>query len=69
MAKQFEFKIDVYMYETVFSVKELIKTKMQLLTILLKTIRYIMYYTDIPLDKTEGKINLFVDKMSRFFFF
>lgn len=69
MVKQFEFKIDVYMYETVFSVKELIKTKMQLLTILLKTIRYIMYYTDIPLDKTEGKINLFVDKMSRFFFF
>ena len=33
MVKQFEFKIDVYMYETVFSVKELIKTKMQLLTI------------------------------------
>jgi len=69
MAKQFEFEIANDMHNIVFSVNNLIKTKMQLLDILLRSIRYIMYYPNIQKNKVAGKIIIIVDKMSRIFFF
>lgn len=69
MAKQFEFEITNDMHDIVFSVNNLIKTKMQLLDILLRSIRYIMYYPNIQKNKVAGKIIIIVDKMSRIFFF
>ena len=69
MAKQFEFEITNDMHDIVFSVNNLIKTKMQLLDILLRSIRYITYYPNIQKNKVAGKIIIIVDKMSRIFFF
>lgn len=67
MAKVFECNMDSHMYDMIFSTNGLIKNKMQLVRILLETIRYMMYQYD--LDNSKGKIVIFVDRMSRLFFF
>lgn len=67
MAKIFECKMDSHIYDVIFSTSGLIKNKTQLVRILLETIRYMMYHPD--LQDFKGKIVVFVDKMSRLFFF
>ncbi|WP_333616488.1 hypothetical protein [Bacteroides pyogenes] len=67
MAKIFECKMNNHMYDVIFSTNRLIKNKTQLVRILLETIRYMMYQHD--LDNPKGKIVIFVDRMSRLFFF
>lgn len=45
-----------------------VKTKIQILTILLESIRYSLSYESIKITTAKGKIILIIDKMSRLFF-
>lgn len=67
--KRIECEIDRYMYDVIFSTKKLIKSKIQLLSIILESLRYIMYKSNTPLKGSFGKIIIYIDKMSRIFFF
>lgn len=67
--KRIECEIDQHMYDVIFSTDRLIKSKMQLLSILLESLRYMMYKSNSPLTRPCGKIIIYIDKMSRIFFF
>ena len=65
--KKYEFEIVQFEIDSFFP-KERVKSKLQLLEILLEATRYMLAYQDIERYETKGKITLVVDKMSRLFF-
>jgi len=66
--KKFEFDIAPSILGTIFP-NYRIKTKLQILNILLETVRYTFSFPTFQVAKPKGKIVLIVDKMSRLFFY
>jgi hypothetical protein len=65
--KKFEFKISHFAIDSFFP-KARIKTKLQVLEILMEATRYILVNPEIDKNNIAGKIILLIDKMSRLFF-
>lgn len=65
--KRFEFNIIPSVLNTFFPTYR-VKSKQQIITILLEAVRYSLSYDMIKSKKSNGKIVLIVDKMSRLFF-
>ena len=65
--KKFEFDIVEHAIDNFFP-KERVKTKLQLLVILLEATRYMLVYHEMKDIDKEGKVTLVIDKMSRLFF-
>lgn len=66
--KKFEFDIDKAYLEKFFP-KMRVKTKAQIIEILMEATRYMLLNPSIEETKKAGKIVLYIDKMSRVFFF
>jgi len=66
--KKFEFDIDKAFLEKFFP-KERVKSKAQVIEILMETTRYMLLNPFVSREKIAGKIILYIDKMSRLFFF
>ena len=66
--KKYSFFINDY-NSTIFFPKERVKTKNQIINILLESCRYILLNPNINKDEAVGEIMIIVDKMSRIFFF
>jgi len=65
--KRFEFEIGHSILRKLFPPNR-VKSKLQVLNILLETIRYCLSYNLDEIHSSQGKIVLIVDKMSRIFF-
>lgn len=65
--KKIEFDIVPHAIDTFFP-KERVKTKLQLLVILLEATRYMLVYPEMKNIVKKGKVTLAIDKMSRLFF-
>ena len=65
--KRFEFDIAPSVIRLFFP-KERIKSKLQVLLILLEATRYMLTYSNLKKTDSKGKLILIVDKMSRLFF-
>ncbi|PLK45014.1 hypothetical protein [Emticicia sp. TH156] len=66
--KKFEYHITPWIINKFFPHFR-IKNKLEILNILLETVRYITPYNHSSIVETVGKITIIVDKMSRIFFF
>ena len=66
--KKFEFDIDRAFIEKFFP-KYRVKTKAHIIEILMEATRYMLLNPSVSPDKVAGKIILYIDKMSRLFFF
>lgn len=66
--KKYEFNINEVDIKLFFPFKR-IKTKIQMLEILLEATRFMLISNDVNSENTSGKLILFVDRMSRLFFF
>lgn len=66
--KKFEFDIDKAFLEKFFQ-KKRVKSKAQIIEILMETTRYMLLNPSVSEEKRSGKIILYIDKMSRLFFF
>ncbi len=66
--KRYEFDIDEF-YLNRFFPKERVKSKAQVIEILMESINYMLLNPNLEKDKVKGKIILQIDKMSRIFFF
>lgn len=65
--KKFEFDIVEHAID-IFFPKKRVKTKLQLIVILLEATRYMLVYHEMKNIDKEGKVTLVIDKMSRLFF-
>jgi len=65
--KSYEYNINKSILNKFFP-KQRVKTKAQIIEILMEAVRYILVNPKIPDDESVGKIILYVDKMSRLFF-
>lgn len=65
--KKFEFDIDKAFLEKFFP-KERVKSKAQIIEILMEATRYMLLDPSVSQEKIAGKIILYIDKMSRLFF-
>jgi hypothetical protein len=65
--KKFEFDIDKSFLERFFP-KERVKSKAQIIEILMEATRYMLLDPSVSQEKIAGKIILYIDKMSRLFF-
>lgn len=66
--KRFEFDVNRAFLEKFFP-KERVKSKPQIIEILMEATRYMLVNTPVSTEKIAGKIILYIDKMSRLFFF
>jgi len=66
--KKYKFDISTSQLEKFFP-KERIKTKAQVIEILMETIRYILLNNSVPKEESSGTLVLNIDRMSRLFFF
>lgn len=66
--KRYEFKLH-QLYLNKFFPKFRIKTKVQVIEVLMEATRYMMFNPSVNTEDVVGKIVLYVDKMSRLFFF
>jgi len=70
--KQYSFNLSSVIYNKVFP-EHRVKTKAHIIEILMETTRYILLQNDpeyvVSYDDSIGKIILYIDKMSRLFFF
>lgn len=65
--KQYEFDISVSIIEKLFP-EERVKTKAQIIEILMEAIRYILINPSVSAEKKAGSLILNIDRMSRLFF-
>lgn len=65
--KKYEFEIAPSVVGKFFP-NNRVKTKTQILNILLESVRYALSYSSLNINNSKGKIVLVVDKMSRLFF-
>lgn len=66
--KKYKFDISTSQLEKFFP-EERVKTKAQIIEILMETIRYISLNNNVPKEENSGTLVLNVDRMSRLFFF
>jgi hypothetical protein len=66
--KKYKFDISTSQLEKFFP-EERVKTKAQIIEILMETIRYISLNNSVPKEESSGTLVLNIDRMSRLFFF